>query len=108
LYRLHEAFRAPQAIHNRIVVERDVPHLGKIRAKLSIIVHPSVHNIFRNNWTNNGLCYDLGTGEARPAPILSKTPMRSGGAPPLYGEHTDQILVESGYVRLQCDVGQAM
>lgn len=63
--RLHEAYLAPQAIHNKIVVEREVPHFGRIR-------------------------------EARPAPILSKTPLRSGGAPPLYGEHTEEILLEHG------------
>ena len=30
--------------------------------------------------------------EARPAPVMSGTPLRSGGAPPLYSEHTSTYI----------------
>jgi crotonobetainyl-CoA:carnitine CoA-transferase CaiB-like acyl-CoA transferase len=35
--------------------------------------------------------------EARPAPQLSATPMRIAGGPPMYGEHTEEVLLELGW-----------
>eukprot|EP01045_Picozoa_sp_COSAG04_P016465 COSAG04_NODE_1377_length_7013_cov_1.709141_2_plen_87_part_00 len=35
--------------------------------------------------------------EARPAPVMSGTPLRIYGGPPLYGEHTQEVLEEHGW-----------
>ena len=43
------------------------------------------------------------TAAFRPAPILSATPLRSGGAPPLYGEHTREVLLERGWSAAEVD-----
>ena len=41
--------------------------------------------------------------EARPAPIMSGTPLKIRGGPPLYGEHTREVLEEHGWSAAEVD-----
>ena len=41
--------------------------------------------------------------EARPAPIMSGTPLKIHGGPPLYGEHTREVLEEHGWSAAEVD-----
>eukprot|EP01052_Picozoa_sp_SAG31_P013199 SAG31_NODE_789_length_12087_cov_5.727227_6_plen_154_part_00 len=64
---LSDFHKDPQVVHNKLVVTND----------------------YRN-----------GVGavrETRPAPLMSETPMRVGGEAPARGEHTAEVLLETGF-----------